>query len=37
MIQMNLFQKQRETHRYRKQTYGYQKGEGVGGRDKLEG
>ena len=37
MIQMNLFQKQKETHWYRKPTYGCQKGKGVGGRDKLEG
>ena len=26
MIQMNLFPKQKETHRHRKQTYGYQRG-----------
>ena len=26
MIQMNLFAKQKQTHRHRKQTYGYQKG-----------
>ena len=25
---MNLLPKQKETHRYRKQTYGYQKGKG---------
>ena len=25
---MNLFPKQKETHRHRKQTYGYQRGEG---------
>ena len=25
MIQMNLFTKQKQTHRHRKQTYGYQK------------
>ena len=31
---MNLFTKQKQTHRYRKQTYGYQRGMG-GGRDKL--
>ena len=31
---MNLFAKQKQTHRHRKQTYGYQKGKGVG-RDKL--
>ena len=34
MIQMNLFTKQKQTHRHRKQTYGYQSGEGLGG-DKL--
>ena len=37
MIQMNLFTK--ETHRLQKQSYGYQKGNvvgGGGGRDKLE-
>ena len=28
---MNLFKKQKQTHRHRKQTYGYQRGE----RDKL--
>ena len=37
MIQVNLFTKQitkqKETHRHRKQTYGYQRGKG--GRDKL--
>ena len=26
MIQMILFTKQKQTHRYAKQTYGYQKG-----------
>ena len=26
MIQMSLFTKQKQTHRYTKQTYGYQKG-----------
>ena len=26
MIQMNLFTKQKQTHRHRKQTYGYQRG-----------
>ena len=31
---MNLFTKQKQTHRHRKQTYGYQSG--VGKRDKLE-
>ena len=30
---MNLFTKQKQIHRLRKQTYGYQKGK-VGGRDK---
>ena len=34
MIQMNLFTKQKQTHRHRKQTYGYQRGK-VGGRDKF--
>ena len=29
---MNLFTKQKETQRHRKQTYGYQRGKG--GRDK---
>ena len=33
MVQMNLFTKQKQTHRHRKQTYGYQRGRG--GRDKL--
>ena len=28
MIQMSLFTKQKQTHRHRKQTYGYQKGKG---------
>ena len=30
MIQMNLFTKQKQTHRHRKQTYGYQRGRGGG-------
>ena len=34
MIQMNLFTKQKQTHRHRKQTCGYQRGK-VGGRDRL--
>ena len=34
IIQMNLYTKQKETRRHRKQTYGYQRGKG-GGRDKL--
>ena len=28
MVQMNLFTKQKQIHRLRKQTYGYQKGRG---------
>ena len=32
---MNLFTKQKQTLRHRKQTYGYPKGWGQGGRDKL--
>ena len=28
-VQMNLFTKQKMTHRQRKQTYGYQRGKGV--------
>ena len=27
LIQMNLFTKQKQTHRHRKQTYGYQSGQ----------
>ena len=34
MAQMNLSTKQKQTHRLRKQTYGYQRGK-VGGRDIL--
>ena len=36
-IQMNLFTKQKQTYRLRKQTYGYHRGKvpGHGGRDKL--
>ena len=34
MIQMNLFTKRKQTHRHRKQTYGYQRGR-LAGRDKL--
>ena len=34
MIQMNLFTKQKQTHRHGKQTYGYQRGKGWQ-RDKL--
>ena len=33
MIQMNLLKKQKQTHRHRKQTYGYQRGKW--GKDKL--
>ena len=33
IIQMNLFTKQKQTHRYKKQTYDYQRGKGK--RDKL--
>ena len=32
-IQINLFAKQKQTHRLRKQTYGYQRGN-AGERDK---
>ena len=34
---MNLFTKQKQTHRHRKETYGYQRGKvgGGGGADKL--
>ena len=31
MIQMNLFTKQKQTHRHRKQIYGYQRGKWAGG------
>ena len=34
-VQINLFPKQKETHRHRKQTYGYQRGKWGRGRDKL--
>ena len=34
VIQMNLFTKQKQTNRHRKQTYSYQREKGVG-RDKL--
>ena len=33
--QMNLFTKQKQTHRHIKQTYGYQRGNGGWGGDKL--
>ena len=35
MTQMNLLAKQKQTHRHRKQPYGYQKGKKLG-KDKLE-
>ena len=35
MIQMNLFTKQKQSHRLQKQTYGYQSGN-VGGRINYE-
>ena len=35
IIQMNLFIEQKQTHRHRAQTYGYQRGKA--GRDKLGG
>ena len=31
MLQVNLFTKQKQTHRLRKQTYGYQRGKVGGG------
>ena len=31
MTQMNLFTKQKQTHRHRKETYGYQRGNKVEG------
>ena len=34
---MNLFPKQKETHKHRKQTYCYQRKKGGGGGDKLGG
>ena len=34
-IQMNLFPKQKETHRHRKQTYGYQRTKEGRGKDKC--
>ena len=36
MVQMNLFTKQKQTHKFRKQIYGYQRGNKcMEGRDKL--
>ena len=32
---MSIFTKQKQTHRRRKQTYGFQRERGWGGRDKL--
>ena len=37
IIQMNLHTKQKETHRHRKQTYGYQRGEGGEGQIRTMG
>ena len=37
MMQMNLYTKQKQTHRYSKQTYGYQRGKGRGGKIKSLG
>ena len=34
IIQMNSFTNQKQTHRLRKQTYGYQRGKGADDRDK---
>ena len=34
-IQINLFTKQKQTHRHRKQIYGYQRGKGEGKKEKL--
>ena len=34
-IQMNFFTKQKQTHRHKKQTYGYQRGRGEEERHKL--
>ena len=31
MIQMNLFTKEKQTYRFQKQTYGYQRGKVGGG------
>ena len=35
MIQMNLITKQKQTHRHREQTYGYQRGQQGAGGDKV--
>ena len=37
MIQMNLFIKQKQTHRLQKQTYGHQRGKVAGRGDELGG
>ena len=34
-VQMNLFTKQKQTHRLQKQTYGYQRGNMRAGKHKL--
>ena len=33
MIQMNLFTKQKQTHKHRQQTYGYQRGKQGAGEE----
>ena len=34
-MQMNLYTKKKQTHWHRKQSYGYQRGKGGTGREKL--
>ena len=36
MIQMNLLTKKKQTHRHRKQTYGYQRGQVGGGVGEMD-
>ena len=36
MIQMNLLTKKKQTHRHRKQTYGYQRGQVEGGVGEMD-
>ena len=36
MTQINLLTKQKQTHRYRRQTYGYQRGKVGGGGENWE-
>ena len=31
MVQTNFFKKQKQTHRHREQTYGYERGKSQGG------